>query len=309
MMRKLVKQGQNALTVTVPASWIKKKGLKQGSEVVVEEQGDILMITSPKGSGIKTYNIKINKHLQTNKTYLKRFLSAIYKRDYDEIIMSFDDSQSIAIIQECVQELMGFEIISQNNNVVHARNISHELETEFDNLLKTCINHVYKGAELTLDLFDGKPKETEILSMERLNNKFTDLLKRTLNRSGFYDKHKTLFYYSIVRDVEKMVDKYRDNCKYLEGKKIKISKETKNFYMHLQKITEIFQQLNFAFTYERVNELRKEKHLIRKRYQEIIASVSKEEIFLILNGYIILDEIFELIGSIFAIHLPPSIIS
>jgi antitoxin component of MazEF toxin-antitoxin module len=53
MIRKLVKQGDNALTVTLPAHWIKDQGLKTGNEVHLQEIGRNIEISAARNKSEK----------------------------------------------------------------------------------------------------------------------------------------------------------------------------------------------------------------------------------------------------------------
>jgi len=46
MERKLVKQGRNALTVTLPAKWLKFRRLEAGDSVFFDEKDDGILISS-----------------------------------------------------------------------------------------------------------------------------------------------------------------------------------------------------------------------------------------------------------------------
>lgn len=309
MIRKLVKQGENALTVTLPAGWIKKQGLKPGNEIALQEIGNTIEISASKQKSEKRYEIKLNKEFHYEDYFLRRFISSIYKKDYDEIVIHFDNPGIAAYIEQCVHELMGLEIINQTGNTIVIRNISRELEDQFDNIFKKCVNQVLDGARLTAKLLAEKDEKiaAEIYSLEKMNNRFSDLLKRSLNRVGYYDTEKTLFYSSIVRDVEKMVDEYRDTCKYIMSEKIRpISKGTKDFYKFLEEVCSLFVTLNFVFSYEKLALLRQQKKRLSERYPIILNIVPKEEIVIIISAFVVIKDIFELIGALFAIHLPPS---
>ena len=63
MRRKLVKQGVNALTVTLPAKWIEKKGLKAGDEIdVVEEENKIEIYSDTLKEVKKKNNLSKTRH-------------------------------------------------------------------------------------------------------------------------------------------------------------------------------------------------------------------------------------------------------
>jgi antitoxin component of MazEF toxin-antitoxin module len=46
MERKLVRQGKNALTVTLPSRWIQKFNLSQNNSVIITEEKENLIIST-----------------------------------------------------------------------------------------------------------------------------------------------------------------------------------------------------------------------------------------------------------------------
>ena len=62
MRRKIVKQGNSALTLTLPSSWTKRFEIKPGDEVEVIDEKDFLKITSQKKGDkeIKRYSVKLS---------------------------------------------------------------------------------------------------------------------------------------------------------------------------------------------------------------------------------------------------------
>lgn len=84
MQRKLVKQGQNALTVTLPANWLKEFQLKSGDVVDIAIHNDILRISPISFKQGNTITINFSKgpsHLLWQKIF------GAYVAGYDEIII------------------------------------------------------------------------------------------------------------------------------------------------------------------------------------------------------------------------------
>ena len=51
MKRRIVKQGAATMTISLPAPWIKKFGLKEGDELNIEEKGKLIEITTERSIG------------------------------------------------------------------------------------------------------------------------------------------------------------------------------------------------------------------------------------------------------------------
>ena len=64
MIRKVIKQGHNTLTVTLPSKWVKSRDIKPGDDINIKEKDNGLLITS-------------EKCLESNKSDIKSILSVL----------------------------------------------------------------------------------------------------------------------------------------------------------------------------------------------------------------------------------------
>src|SRR3989344_5197776 len=84
MERKLVKQGRNALTVTLPARWLQDKGLKAGESVFINERDKDLVVSSKLGATKTEITLNLNGY---DKTMIFHLVIAKYIEGYDTIIL------------------------------------------------------------------------------------------------------------------------------------------------------------------------------------------------------------------------------
>ena len=68
MKRKIIKQGHNTLTVTLPSDWVKKLNLKSGDEIDVLENENSLIL-----NGFEKNKEKIKGDLILHKALLSSF--------------------------------------------------------------------------------------------------------------------------------------------------------------------------------------------------------------------------------------------
>lgn len=108
MRRKLVRQGQNALTVTLPAKWTKANGLEAGDEVEIDEEDNRLTIDSA-GAGKKLKTASIAIDLEHFNIY-RSIIGGLYRGGYDEIKVSYKDAKALAVLQKIIDSLHGLEI-------------------------------------------------------------------------------------------------------------------------------------------------------------------------------------------------------
>jgi bifunctional DNA-binding transcriptional regulator/antitoxin component of YhaV-PrlF toxin-antitoxin module len=85
MKRKVIKQGYNTLTVTLPTEWTKKFNVKPGDEVEITEQGRGLQVSTEKGPNLSTITIDI---AGLTPAVVWRYILAAYRSGYDEITIT-----------------------------------------------------------------------------------------------------------------------------------------------------------------------------------------------------------------------------
>lgn len=120
MERKLVKQGQNALTTTLPAFWIKERGLKVGDVVQISVAGEQLIIQSSQLNENKTTELNLKDY---TRSALFQVIISAYIAGYDKIVVYHNNS---VVISEISKELIGVVLEEHNSS-----------KSIFSNLIKT----------------------------------------------------------------------------------------------------------------------------------------------------------------------------
>jgi len=104
--RKIVLHGPSTLTISLPATWVKKFNIKKGDELDIAEHGKELRINLEKEFSPEIKEICVGDLKRLGKTYL----TASYRQGYDEIKIDYNDPQYISIIQSILsRETTGFE--------------------------------------------------------------------------------------------------------------------------------------------------------------------------------------------------------
>ena len=87
MIRKIIKQGHNTLTMTLPAEWVKRFNLKAGSEIDLIERDNGLFISTQRNNDKKKTEFDIsNMDIPT----AWKYFMATYREGYDEVRVKFD---------------------------------------------------------------------------------------------------------------------------------------------------------------------------------------------------------------------------
>ncbi|GAI31670.1 unnamed protein product, partial [marine sediment metagenome] len=92
MKRKIIKQGHNTLTVTLPSEWVKKLNLKGGDEIDVYEKESSLILNGYGKAKEKSAVINIDKFTVP---LLWRFFQGAYRAGCDEIKIVFDKNTKL----------------------------------------------------------------------------------------------------------------------------------------------------------------------------------------------------------------------
>lgn len=222
MKRKIVQHGSSSLTVTLPIKWAEKFNLKKGDELNVEESGPILMVSTEQ----EIASPKKEFSAVESGIFTKNNLSHLYQLGYDEIEIRFEDPKTLDDIKERISDCIGFVIIDQKPNKVYIKSIATTIESEFDTLLRKAFQITNEMAKNLLDVL-GKgdySKLKEIRNMELLNNRFTDVCIRILNKKGYKVPKRTMQIYEVVKNIERIADEFKYICDLFFGYGKKIDK-------------------------------------------------------------------------------------
>ncbi|MBI4980560.1 phosphate uptake regulator PhoU [Candidatus Woesearchaeota archaeon] len=237
MKRSIVQHGSSSLTITLPRKWVEKFKLNKGDELEVEESGSRIIISTQQesGSSKKEFSDKESGIFTGNN------LSHLYQLGYDEVEIRFSDSKTVDEVKRRLPNCMGWEIIDQTEKKIYIKSIATTLETEFEQLLRKSfllINELAKGLAEVLEK-QQYGRLPELRALEQLNNKFTDVCIRILNKRGYSQANRTMQMYEIVKNIERIADEFKYICDlfgpYQPGKKIepellKLFKEVVEYY-------------------------------------------------------------------------------
>src|SRR3989338_4014902 len=181
MKRKLVKQGNNALTVSLPSDWSKLNRLAAGDEVDVEIVGKNVII----GSSLKAVEKLGEVDLSGKDPMVKRILGAMYKSGYDQIIARFSTAKEYETAQEVVrEEFIGFEIVHHEKNSLTIRRVSQLEVEEFDTMIRMMFLIIKSMGEDIVEAQKNKDKEfyKMIYLRDKDVNKIADFCRRVINK-------------------------------------------------------------------------------------------------------------------------------
>jgi phosphate uptake regulator len=274
MLRKIVKQGNAALTLTLPSSWAKKFSLKAGDEVDVLEEKNFLKISTEK-SGDKSIEINLEK---LNHALIWTYIIAAYRKGYDIIKLKFNKPQ-LKVIQNVVDALLGSAIIEQSSESCSIKDLSaFPNEKEFHNLQRRIFYLLEEISESSYNALLKKNKQElkEIEFHDYSINKFSNFCLRVINKKGL---EPALEY--IIAELENLGDEYAKlSLDLSEAKSLSIGKNIMDIFQDINQLFIRFHKLYYSFNDEGVNEIVEEKNRINSKINSISPKTQAETILL-----------------------------
>ena len=301
MKRKVNQVGTGTLTVSLPNKWAEKHGIKKGDEIEVEEEESNLVISVNNTKKLD----KVEVYVKKPKRLVSRTINNLYRKGVSEIKIRFDEQIIIKDIQKMLPLLMGFEITEQGKDFLIIKNIMQINHEEYDQTFRRLFL-------ITLNLSDesyeaikkGEFEELEGISeLESIQNKYYMFCCRVINTSNGMFKMPTLNYL-LVQRLEDIADDYKYICRYiLENEKIKITKETLEYYNEINKVLRNLYDLYYDFNIEQGKAIIEHKKNLIEKGLELIEKVPKKEIRIIhcLNNALV--KIYEASSPIYGMNL------
>ncbi|PIN89250.1 hypothetical protein COU60_03775 [Candidatus Pacearchaeota archaeon CG10_big_fil_rev_8_21_14_0_10_34_76] len=245
MKRKVIRQGHNTLTVTLPTHWVQKLNIKAGDEIDLVEIENRLIINGQQRTKEKACVIDIRDFTVP---LLWRYFQSAYRSGCDEIKVVFDPVRkkyddafhyyttqfeysklgekvpsrpAIAMIQEVVDRFIGIEIIETGEGYCVIREMGEPTSKEFDNSLRRIFL-------IMIELFDRTIKAIgtneigdaslckEIHAIDLGVDKFVDYCCRILNKiTGVHPEDKKQLIFSSLFLLELLGDEFKYLAKHI----------------------------------------------------------------------------------------------
>ncbi|MDO8639943.1 MAG: hypothetical protein Q7R33_00185 [Nitrosarchaeum sp.] len=272
MKRKIIKQGHNTLTLTLPSDWTKRLNLQAGDEIDIFENSGSLVINGKQHNKKSTVTIDITGF---SVPMVWRFFQSAYREGYEEIKLVYDQNKKnqegafdfyttqlayekmgekrqykpvIDMVHEVVNRFVGVEIIEHGKGYCIIREMGELSAKEFDNSLR----RIFLLIEELFDDLISKIENNitgdinickEIHTLDRSVDRFVDYCCRINNKvnDSSFQKNKpimftTLFLLELLGDEFKYIGTHLSTT----NKRIddvlpfaKIVKEHFEMYYHL----------------------------------------------------------------------------
>ncbi len=196
MERKIIKQGHQAFTITLPVKWIRDNNIT--SEVSLEQQDNSLIITPKTTSKIPLSEATINL-----KNYSGRIVSTVifqaYRKGFDRISLLFTTKDQLKAIKETNKKLLGFEVVDEKQDRCIIQNIAEPAPEQYDVLLRRLFLQIRQESQAMLEELSSnkvclQPHEEKDAELRR----YTNYLRRVIIRSTIGGKRDSYLLFHLV---------------------------------------------------------------------------------------------------------------
>lgn len=228
MRRKVIKQGHNTLTVTIPTNWAQKNEISAGDDVFIEESDSSLSIT-------KAENHKVLKEITVNIDgfnyfVLSRHLAHLYRTDYSKITILYSNDEIYSdklgkyigtkdTIIRIIKRFVGAEIISQTSNKIEIECLIPQTESddELDKIerriyyiLKETLNELALAMNKNFSVFSNAVYDYHDNVTKFINYYLRELY---LSKKSEYEKKTGYAFYLLM---ETLIDQIRHLCESID---------------------------------------------------------------------------------------------
>ncbi|MFC1730558.1 AbrB/MazE/SpoVT family DNA-binding domain-containing protein [candidate division KSB1 bacterium] len=262
MKRKVIKQGNNTLTITLPKKWTESLGVNGGDELELEESGKSLIVHTEKTSSKGEIEVDIPKQ-----QYTSRLIIMPYIQGYDSIRIRFPDREVYNKIENFSNYLLGFEIVEQKQNSCVLKNIAKGMDEEFD----TILNRLFLVAMSTgHELIEALKKNDnsflkEVDNIERNATKLDMFCRRMINTNNYRGKRPATSIYRINCIMEEITDIYRDIARFVLENNVKAGKDVLDFMKETLDYVDRFYKLYNKSSQKEIREFRIEEKALSKK--------------------------------------------
>ncbi|MBU0615889.1 MAG: AbrB/MazE/SpoVT family DNA-binding domain-containing protein [Nanoarchaeota archaeon] len=307
MKRKVIKQGHNTLTITLPSKWAENLNIKPGDEVNLEELGTSLNISTEKAINLDSISINLTG---LDRTSIMYYIRAVYRRGFDEIKVRFDEQYThhiridkkkniISVIQKEVNRLIGVEVIDQKKDSCVIKDISGDSFKDFDVILRK----VFLLTNESLDNIIKGTRTKEKCFLEEVEDKHDTITKfisyclRLMNQKGYPDYKKSRFIYTIINALDLIADINKYAAREIISYNKIFKKDTISVIELIRTNFNTFYELYYQFNLQKFAKLNEIRDKILKITDKIHNKIPGKELLILRDMEHILEIIREISGT------------
>jgi phosphate uptake regulator len=255
MRRKLIMQGNESFTVTLPIKWIKRHDVK-GEIDILEKDGTLEI--KPAGAIKEKPKAKELDISALPEFLFIRLIGACYKNGYDEINLKYAAEQ-LKAIQTVVDKLIGYEITEKKPDFLIIKKIVTESIEQYNDSEKKCWHVLISMAEDCLEGIKKHDKKTlkAVIEADSIIDRFSDYCMYMLLKHNDIEVKNPFVSYLFLHQLEKIADLFSEIAKFNLGleAKLKPSEEILAQHERIKKYISDFYLAYYKFDIEAVKKL------------------------------------------------------
>jgi cell fate (sporulation/competence/biofilm development) regulator YmcA (YheA/YmcA/DUF963 family) len=142
-----------------------------------------------------------------------------------------------------------------------------------------------------------------ITLMKIESDKYADYCRRAINMGYQPGSKRSAPLYTIIEQLEKAVDRYRDICDHIHSNKITTDDKIKRSMREIAAFQASFQNLFYKYDPEAMVEFGRKKDALQKELDKIYITCQKKEIKIVTLLDRILNLIFDLNGPLMTMRM------
>ena len=272
MERKLVKQGKNALTITLPSKWVQKFNLSQNDSIIISEEKENLIIST--NSEKKQINCEIDiKDLSRGLAF--HIITGKYIQGFDKITIKHNNFK---LSQEIGNGFFGFMIESHNENELIMKDMIKIPQDNFLEIFKRSCQLLIQQARTLKKLTNKQITFSDVKTEERLLDSNIFYCLRYINK---YEKLENSYrYFLLTTTLETVGDSISEIAKYLDQKESITNEEIiliDNIIIGIEEYVTYLFQNNMEKMYDSLNKFK--QNIEHKTFIDGIAFSIRENLY------------------------------
>lgn len=232
--RKIIRQGHNTLTITLPGEWAKRKNLKSGDEVELIERDNGLFIGHEQKGARKVATVDMRG---IDIPTIWKYFMAVYREGYSEVHVTFDPNMHydhpyrfvsahmvdikygkkpvqyspIEAINIMMNRFIGFAVIETYHDSCIIRDMGEISNKEFDSSFRRVFQLIQQMAEEVHRAIETNDASliTHAHDIDSTVDKFHDYCIRVMNLTSSYDVKKSHLIFSTLYLLELTGDEFK----------------------------------------------------------------------------------------------------
>ncbi|MBD3248714.1 hypothetical protein GF336_01595 [Candidatus Woesearchaeota archaeon] len=305
MRRKIIKQGHNTLTVSLPKKWCEGHSLKDGEEIEVSEKSNCLVLSkeSFKSKGDITVDISgldrgIILLIESLYLFGYNLITIKTKTPKVKVVIHNIERSILPFLQDSVlNRIVGAEIISSTPGIYKIQVITDESREKFDMVSRRIFRIIIEMFETFIRGIRDKNRDIIESVGVQFNNakRFSNYALRILNKFGHEEADKTTFYYTAISFLVKIANIIKNVAIYTirEGK-LNQSKELCMLIQDIKESFDIYYNSFYSYDNSKFGKLHERRDIFKRDMYIKFKKLSKDDLFILTSIYPIYDILLDL---------------